>query len=256
MLAEIKVPATLTGRGPFVIFLHGLGGSGKSMADGLKVPALAARHRFAWAAPDGDLNGQKQRFWNASKACCNFDGSSVSHVDRIRALIAAASKHPNVDPKRVYVVGFSNGAFMAHRLACEVQGIAAIASIAGAGPAEGESCAPWGPVAVLQVHGDADPTIRYEGGRALSRADLPKHPSALQTVQSWATREACRSGPAVAGTADLEDALEGAETTIQRWGGCSRPVELWTVKGGNHFVAMGPRAQDQIFSFLEKQTLP
>lgn len=256
LLAEIKVPPTLTGRGPFILFLHGLGASGKLMSDALKIPALAAGHKFAWAAPDGDFNSKKQRFWNASRACCNFDNSSVSHVDRLRALISAASKHPNIDPKRIYVIGFSNGGFMAHRLACEVQGIAAIASLAGAGPAEGESCAPWGPVAVLQVHGDADETIRYEGGHALSRAALPQHPSAMRTAQSWATREACRSGPKAEGTVDLEDRLEGAETTIQKWSGCSRPVELWTVKGGNHFIAMGPRAQEQILSFLEKQTLP
>jgi polyhydroxybutyrate depolymerase len=255
-LAPIHVPTTVTDKRPYVIFLHGLGASSAILSDRLALGALAAERKFSWSAPDGDLNSKGQRFWNASKACCNFDGSLVSHVDRIRSMVIAASTHPKIDASKIYVVGFSNGGFMAHRLACEVDGIAGIVSVAGAGPAEGESCTPAHPVSVLQIHGDADDTIKYEGGSALGRSTLPRHSSARETVEGWGTRNGCKGKLVGAGTLDIEDKLEGAETTVTRFSGCTRPVELWTVRGGSHFVAMGHRAQEALLTFLEKSSLP
>lgn len=253
---SFNVPPSVADKAPFVLYLHGLGATGAGLAKALSVDAVARERKFSWAAPDGDLNSKGQRFWNASKACCNLDGSTVSHVERLGALLAAAASHPKVDPKRMYVVGFSNGGFMAHRLACEVSSVAAVVSIAGAGPAEGEPCAPSHPVAVLQLHGDADEVIRYEGGSALGRVTLPRHPSARQSVDGWAARNGCKGGMVQAGSLDLEDKLEGAETWVGRFGGCSRPVELWTVRGGSHFIAMGRRAHEHALAFLEKATLP
>ncbi|MBI5533342.1 MAG: dienelactone hydrolase family protein [Deltaproteobacteria bacterium] len=255
-LPPINTPATVTEKRPYVVFLHGLGASGKILTDNLGIASLAAEHKFSWSAPDGDLSSKKQRFWNASKACCNLDGTQVDHVARFRSLIAAAATNPKIDSKRIYVVGWSNGGFMAHRLACEVAGIAGIVSIAGAGPAEGEACTPPGPVAVLQIHGDADDTIKYAGGNALGRTTLPRHPSALETVEGWAARDGCKGKPVGAGTLDLDDKLDGAETAILRFPGCTRPVELWTVHGGGHMIGMGHRAQELFVGFLEKTSLP
>lgn len=242
-------------RGPFVLFLHGLGASGSTLAKALGVAALSDKKRFAWAAPDGPTNRRGQRFWNASKACCDFDGAATDHVAELGAVLAAARTNPSVDPKRVFVVGYSNGGFMAHRLACTTAGIAGIVSIAGAGPADADPpCKPAAPVAVLQIHGDADDVVRYGGGRALSRADLAPHPSAIDTVTGWAKRDGCGAAPAAAGTLDLEKKLEGDETTVQRFAGCRKPVELWSVQGGSHFVAQSEAALDAALSFLEKAT--
>jgi polyhydroxybutyrate depolymerase len=252
----IHVPSTLTDKGPLVIFLHGLGSSGPGLVNALGVAKLAADRKFAWAAPDGAMSSKGQRFWNASKACCDFDLVPIDHVQELRALVAAAASHPRVDPKRIYVIGLSNGGFMAHRLACEVDGIAAIASLAGAGPADGETCTPRHPVAVLEMHGDHDETIRYEGGHALSRQSLPAHPSARATVAGWAQRNGCKKGPKLAGSLDLDDRLEGAETEVLRYAGCERAVELWTVHGGNHFVGTGRKAEEAVLGFLELQKLP
>lgn len=257
--APIVVPRSV-GQGerrPFVLFLHGLGASGKILVDNLPIAALAEARRFTYATPDGALDRQGRRFWNASRACCNFDGAGVSHVAELGRLLSTAAAHPAVDPRRVFVVGYSNGGFMAHRLACDVGGIAAIASISGAGPmGDDPPCKPAAPVAILQVHGDADDKIRYEGGNALSRTDLPRHPSALETVSAWAKRDGCREAPASGAPIDLEDKLEGAETVPRRFAGCSRPVELWTVRGGSHFVAMNRRALESVLSFLESNSRP
>ncbi len=256
--STITVPSTIKPgeKRPFVLYLHGLGSSGRGIAGGLGVPALAADRRFVYAAPDGPFDARKQRFWNASKACCNFDNRQVDHVAALRTLLQQAAQRPEVDPKRLYVVGVSNGAFMAHRLACEVSEVTAIAALSGMGPAEGEPCQPKGPVAILQVHGDADDVIPYNGGQALKKASLPRHPSALDTMSAWAARDGCAKKPAAGSPLDLDEKLDGAETGVLRFPGCKAPVELWTVHGGTHFVAASRKDQELILDFLEKQKKP
>lgn len=234
-----------------MLWLHGLGSSGAELARGLGVPALANERRFAYAAPDGAIDSKQRHFWNATAACCNFDNARVDHVAELGKLIAAARQHPAVDPARIYVVGFSNGGFMAHRLACEVPDITAIASLAGAGP--NAECTPKAPVAILEVHGDADPSVRYAGGHVLDNTTLEAHPSALDTVRGWAKQNGCQSEPKSPGTLDLSEKLTGPETIISAFVGCARPVELWTVRGGNHFVASSHRGLEQVLAFLEKQ---
>jgi polyhydroxybutyrate depolymerase len=255
---SIEVPSTIRPgeRRPLLVLLHGLGASGKALLEVAPFRALAARRRFSLVAPDGATDSKGRRFWNASGACCDFDKTGTPHVAELRALLESAVESPAVDPKRVFVLGYSNGGFMAHRLACEVPGIAGIVSIAGAGPSEGEPCAPPAPVAVLQIHGDADQVIRYEGGRALGRADLTPHPSALETVSAWAARDGCKGKPAGASAIDLDDKIDGAETLVTRFPGCTRPVELWTVRGAGHFVATHARSLDTIGNFLENQVKP
>ena len=105
-------------------------------------------------------------------------------------MIDDISTRYNVDPKRIFIVGHSNGAFMSHRLACDLSDrIAAIASLAGAAWNDASKCNPSSQVSVLDVHGDADTVINYGGGAV--PADLiardppetqPPYPSEAETM--------------------------------------------------------------------------
>ncbi|HEY6476159.1 MAG TPA: PHB depolymerase family esterase [Polyangia bacterium] len=225
-------------RRPLLIFLHGLGGSGAEALDNPALRALAEQGRMVMVAPDGTLDHQGRRFWNAGPACCNFDGKAVNDVARLEALIAHWLERPEIDPARVYVVGFSNGGFMAHRLGCFMDDrLAAVVSIGGAGRAREEACTPVSPIAVREVHGDADPIVRYDGGRVFNDRALDPHPSAPQTFHDWAERLGCSGAPKLT-TADLDPRLPGAETRIESYAGCPLgAAELWTVHGGGHQVA-------------------
>jgi polyhydroxybutyrate depolymerase len=225
-------------RRPLLVYLHGLGGSGAEALANPALRALAERGRMVLVAPDGNVDREGRRFWNAGGACCNLDGKAVNDVARLEALIDHWSQRPEIDPTRVYVVGFSNGGFMAHRLACFMDDrLAAVVSIGGAGRARDEACAPATPIAVAEVHGDADPIVRYEGGHVLNQRSLDPHPSAPETFRDWANRLGCAGAPQVT-TADLDSRLSGNETTIESYAGCPLgAAELWTVHGGGHQIA-------------------
>jgi polyhydroxybutyrate depolymerase len=239
-------------RVPFVLLLHGLGMSGEGVVNQLVFTELARKRRFAFVAPDGSPSITRGRFWNGFAACCDFDQLKPDHVYLLGQLLREVAKHPAIDPRRLYVLGYSNGGFMAHRLACEVPGIAAIASMAGSGPGEGEVCRPAAPVSVLQVHGDADVAIRYGGGPAAGSPNGVKHPAAEAVIAAWASRNGCGT-PAEAPTSlDFEPDLPDAETQVIKYPGCRRDTELWRIKGGGHLIALKWPALEQVLAFLER----
>jgi polyhydroxybutyrate depolymerase len=244
-------------RRPLLVFLHGLGGSGAEALTDPGIRGLAERNRMVLVAPDGNLDHSGRRFWNAGRACCNFDGKAIDDVARLETLIDHWRERPEIDPARVYVVGFSNGGFMAHRLACWMDDrLAAVVSLGGAGRDREEACPVASSLAVLEIHGDADPIVRYQGGRVLGSHDLDPHPSAPQTIADWAARLGCPAKGKRTSTADLYPNLPGAETTLESHGKCAHgTAELWTVHGGGHQLVR-PELLARIADFLVAHPKP
>jgi len=252
--SQIHQPSGLSPgeRRPLLIFLHGLGASGKVAFDGLHLAAFGARERVFVLAPDGSVDRQRRQFWNAGAACCNFDRQEIDDVARLTQLIDTWRARPDVDSTRIYVMGHSNGGFMTQRLACALSDrISAAASLAGAAPPAEQACLPAKSLALLQVHGDADEIVRYAGGRVFDSPELARFPSARQGFRDWAKRLACTGVALPAPDRDLDARLPGAETRVERYANCgSGSVELWTVRGGDHFVGTGQQAFEAIWQFL------
>jgi polyhydroxybutyrate depolymerase len=216
---------------------------------------------WIYVQPDGSWNKDGIRFWSATDACCNFYGDPVDDVAYIEGLIDDLSASYSIDPERIYVVGHSNGGFMAHRLACDLSDrITAIVSIAGAQWFDPHKCNPTSGVAVLEVHGNEDAFVHYNGG-AFSYKDEggdikyhPPYPSAHQTVGHWARLNGCQANlTRERRRLDLDAKLPGRETGVERFKRCRRgPVELWTIEGGTHFspVNLGLNWPRAIFEFL------
>jgi polyhydroxybutyrate depolymerase len=224
----------LDGARPLVIFLHGLGATGEGLVRSLDVAPLSQRLGFSFVAPDGALDHHGRRFWNAGHACCDFDRKQPDHVRLIGALAPDLERGGAGRLTPVVVVGFSNGAFMAHRLACDVERVGAIVAIAGAVPAEGDPpCAPKHPVRVIVVHGDADGVVPYAGGPVLGDTTRVV-PSAADTARLWADRNHCKGALGKPTRRDLVQRLDGEETRLEAFAGCDAPVELWTVEGADH----------------------
>lgn len=218
---------------PLVLFLHGLGDSGAGFERALGVPTLARDLHFSFAVPDGTLDRRGRRFWNAGPACCDFDGLAPDHLGQIGSLPDALEKGGGARFDSVIVVGFSNGAFMAHRLACDVPRVTGIVAIAGAVPGPTDApCKPTHPVRTVIIHGDADAVVPYRGGPVLRDASRVVS-SAADAAATWALHNGC--GALGAPTRrDLVKKLDGDETRIEAYEGCREPVELWTVEGADH----------------------
>jgi polyhydroxybutyrate depolymerase len=252
--AELHLPSTLGigERVPLLLVLHGFGVSSSLLIAKASLNQLADTKKFAYLAPEGARDSQGRPFWNAGPSCCDLEHRAPDDLKRLRELLDFSLKSSAIDRKRVFLIGYSNGAFMAQRLACEAsEHLAGVISVAGAAPGPEVPCNPTTPLSFLEIHGDADPVVHYDGGVVFDRTDLPAHPSARSTVNVWAQHLGCSGDLHPVGSIDLEPYLAGNETEVQRFDGCRGSVELWTVRGGGHYVALQPPALDALWKFVQ-----
>jgi polyhydroxybutyrate depolymerase len=238
----------------FVLVLHGLGGSGAELSAALGLLQFAAVKQFMFAAPDGTLDPSGRRFWNANQVCCNFSGENLDDVARLMALVDHALLL-GADPRRVFVVGYSNGGFMAHRLACEhARRVRAIVSLAASGPGTNLPCEPSQAVSVLEIHGDRDTIVPFEGGHLFGRDEFPVAPSVRSGFTPWARAAGCEGELRAFERLDLTTELTGTETQSYRYGSCREASPLlWKVEGAGHTIPLGVPALNAIWGFLSGQ---
>jgi polyhydroxybutyrate depolymerase len=238
---------------PLLIFLHGYGDTGQDAFEGLALGAFGRRHRVFVVAPNGTPDRRGRRFWNAGGGCCDLDRRGIDDVARIAALIDRWRARPDVDPRRVYVVGHSNGGFMAHRLACAIgDRLAAVASTGGAGPPATRACAVTSPIGVLEVHGDADRIVRYQGGQIFDDPTSEPYLAAPATLDAWAQRLACDA----TATTDAAATPDIPLLHVERRAPCRLGnAELWTIPGGGHGI-LSPALLERIWSFLARNVKP
>ncbi len=109
--------------------------------------------------------------------------------------------------------------------------------------------------AVLEIHGTADATFAYAGGKNLGAT----YPSATATAADWAKLDHCTGTPDTSlAPLDLDSSLPGAETTVTRYGPCptGEHVALWSIQGGAHVPALSATFASSMLGFLLAYTRP
>jgi len=146
-------------------------------------------------------------------------------------------------PGRIAVTGFSNGALMSYRLACERPDLFHVAVVV-AGDVVGPRCNPAQPVALLHVHGARDGLIPLSG-IASSSLDPAGFPPAAASVEQIAVTDGCTG----AATGALEYGTDWTAT------GCAADdtVELITLTALGHHYPAG--AADRTRYGLDMSTL-
>lgn len=252
--AKVFVPQTFdnTRSVPLVVALHGYGGDRDNVPNYFSLARNVDDKDFVLIAPDGNKDLLGSQFWNATDACCDGFNNNPDDHGYIRGLIQEAKQRFNIDAGQVYVVGYSNGGFMSYRMACDSADlVTGIFTLAGATYKNAMDCNPSQPVAVFQLHGTADQTIKYNGGNAYPGG--AQHPGAVETVEHWAAYNGCDPGIMMLDNSEV-NAVTVEETTVQGFNNCPAlaPVELWTLDGAPHNPGMprtfGPMLLDRLFA--------
>ena len=223
---------------PLVVSLHGYRGTDQALAERDELSQIAweplsrvaDRERFIVAYPHAWLGR-----WSSSEGLENItleDGRTVDDVGFVFGMIERLVDEGLVDPERVYLTGFSDGAIMSYKLPCTAE-----APFAAAAPAAGtmyqkhrDTCAATVPIPLLAIAGTNDRSVPYDGwlfptGREISIPETMEHFRLLHACTGQKT--------------DLlydRDAEDNSRVREVVWTGCGTPnaVKLLRVEGGGH----------------------
>jgi len=216
----LHTPKIISANPALLLVLHGLKGDGAGIQRRTRgvFEQLANRDGFIVAYPDAQRDA-----WNSGHRYAKSDADDVKFLS---ALIDALSAEFHIDPNRIFVTGFSNGASMTYRLACErPDKIAAIAPVGG-GLAERlmRDCAAAAtrPMPLLLIHGTADEISSFDDGELEGN------------LQYWIRRNGCALSPMRTWLPDTMK--DGTRTRVDSFGACARgaDVVMYAVEGGGH----------------------
>jgi polyhydroxybutyrate depolymerase len=231
VIAPVKALPTSA---PIIVFLSGIGASVASeiSRDDILPYATANQAEIVYPVAIDES-------WNAITCCGEAATKNVNDLAFLEALV------PQVNPgdaRKVYVVGYSNGARMAYRVACDDPTLFDGYAMVKGGPTPG--CNLRKPVTVLQLASKNDPEIPYEPG------DKGIEPLAMTTlVADLHTAEKCPGKSAVTHSGSM---------TLTTWSACEDGARVgfavW--KAGVHSFprppASIPAATQVIWSFFMK----
>ena len=180
---------------PLIVCLHGGGGDIGFAVRMFRFNEKADKEGFIVAYPNGSGRmGDHILTWNAVECCGYAKAHHRNDVAFIRHFVEQLKKDYNVDQKRVYIVGFSNGAMMAYKIATEMpEEFAAFASVSGS--MNGTEHEPALPIPALIIHGTADKHIPVAGGGGkLAKWGFNVHAMPLEyAIDFWTKTDGCQA---------------------------------------------------------------
>jgi polyhydroxybutyrate depolymerase len=222
----IHVPAGLTRADavPLLFVFHGFQEDSTYARRYTGFNDLADANGFivAYAEGSGASSGLS---WNGGTCCGYALANDVDEPAFVNAILADVETLAAIDRDRVYAAGFSNGALLSYRLACEMSDtFAAVAPVGGV--LIYEPCQPAEPVSVIHVHGMTDRAVPPEGG-GLNPGTGEPFPPVQDSIDAWVKLNACLE------TAQVE---QDGIMTHSTYGGCASgaSVELYTLESTGH----------------------
>jgi polyhydroxybutyrate depolymerase len=154
----------------------------------------------------------------------------------------------NVDRKRVYATGISNGGMMCYRVAAELSGrIAAIAPVSGTMAIEHYKL--QRPVPVMHFHGTADRQVPWDGVSKDMNWFLELK-SVEETIRLCVKANGCPEIPVITQEPNKADDGTSVERKTYGPGKDGAEVVLLTIKGGGHTWP----GREPLVEFLGKST--
>jgi len=219
---------------PLVLVLHGSGGDGGGMewVSQRGFNRIADREGAVIVYPDGIGKSWNDGRPDVSSAAVK---ESVDDLGWLRALPDALAAF-NIDKKRVYAAGMSNGGLMSLRLACDAADVfAAVAPVVANMSVDlAPVCKPARPIPVLIMNGTADPIMPFAGGPV--KVLWFKRGSVLSTnatVARLAELEQC--GP-LRNDGGLVSDPQNETSVVKQVAQCpgGGEIDLYEIRGGGH----------------------
>ncbi len=193
---KIYIPREADKNSPLIFVLHAENKSMNNVFDNeaggfAEWPNLADREKFILLIPNGtnpyngNTDGNNQK-WNDCRKDSNIERqlSLADDVGFIDQLIEFAKKNLDVDEKKIYAAGVSNGGMMVYRLAIELgDKLAGTAVFLANMPSESECKDPVSPIAIFIMNSTDDPIVPFNGG--IIAGDRGEVMSAEQTLNFW-----------------------------------------------------------------------
>ncbi len=220
---------------PLVLAFHGIGLNAQEMIriSGLSEQADASGYIVVYPNGTGETKS-----WNGGHCCGEAAKNNVDDVGFVRALIDELATLTRIDSSRVYATGFSNGAIMVYRLACELSdGIAAIGPVAATQILDDQqACHPARSVPVIHFHGTADRLNPYNGGTTGAGF---RFVAVKDAIEFWAEKNLCP---------DQMQRTESGTIRHDVYAQCAKnsAVELYSIVDGEHAWPGGEAVSPQI----------
>jgi polyhydroxybutyrate depolymerase len=220
---------------PLLMAFHGGGGNMQFQADDSRYGLIGKSESagFIVVFPNGysPFPGGRLATWNAGHCCAAARDRNVDDVGFVRALVARLQGQLNIDARRIYATGMSNGGMFAHRLACEAADVfSGIAAVAGTDNTR--SCAPSRAIPVLAIHARNDDHVLFDGGAGAGafrdESKVTVFTSVPETLSRWTQRNGCTTPP--------QRVLEPPGAYCERHAGCRDgvSVQLCVTETGGH----------------------
>ena len=216
---------------PLVLSLHGGGGNMRYQATEEYYHLISKSEQAGFIAvfPNGysRLRSGKLATWNAGICCGKARDTQSDDVGFIERVVAEMKTKANIDPKRVYANGMSNGGMMSYRLACELSDtFSAIAAVAGTDGTQ--HCKPAKPVSILHIHALDDDRVLFHGGSGVKSQTHADFVSVPETIQKWVSLNTCNLTP--------QRVLEVKGAYCELYQGCQQhaQVKLCVTETGGH----------------------
>ncbi len=243
---KVHVPPSYDKKTPLPVILafHGGTGNADKSPSYFQLNPKSDKEGFIVVYPEGTgkkILGTILGSWNGGTCCGPAFKNNVDDVGFIKKMLTKLEQDFNIDEKRIYATGMSNGAIMSYALACEMSDkIAAIAPSGSIG--HYRQCDQTRPVPTIHFHGTDDPCAVYDGcdgcegcvSKYLSKMKISSDFETMNVmsvpkfIDNWRKRNGCSSETKVtykhknATCITYQECKENAEVT------------LCTIKGMGH----------------------
>lgn len=256
---------------PILLMLHATGQTKDEIRQLTRFNPLAQNENFIAVYPNA-----VEKNWNDGRAIPGLTAydENVDDVGFLLEVLARVNAGYNVDPKRVYLAGMSNGGIMAQRLAIERADLfAGVATVLASIPTNLLALpTPAAPVPILMMNSEDDPLLPFAGGDVVAGGFfLGSFLSVPETLGYWVSLNGNDTTPT---TVDLPNIRTDDQSAVYRSefpaGPANAQVVFYGLTGAGHSWPGGPIQPDALsvpvnydidatrvlWDFLSAQRLP